>query len=58
MKLKVILRDNPTVIYSYSNTDESLQWTLDISIYMDKDFLLHLYETEKIPKFLFKIIKI
>ena len=24
---------------------------------MDKDFLLHLYETEKIPKFLFKIIK-
>ena len=38
MKLKVILRDNPIVIYSYSNTNESLQWTLDISIYMDKDF--------------------
>ena len=57
MKLKVILRDNPNVIYSYSNTDEYVQWTLDISIYMDKDFLLHLYETEKIPKFLFKIIK-
>ena len=58
MKMKVILRDNPTVIYSYSNANgESLQWTLDISIYIDKDFLLHLYETEKIPKFLFKIIK-
>jgi SNF2 family DNA or RNA helicase len=58
MKLKVILRDNPNVLYSYSNSmGESLQWTLDISIYMDKDFLLQLYETEKIPKFLFKIIK-
>jgi DNA repair protein RAD5 len=58
MKLKIILRDNPSVLYSYSNEiGESLQWTLDISIYIDKDFLLHLYETEKIPKFLFKIIK-
>jgi SNF2 family DNA or RNA helicase len=58
MKLKVILRDNPNVLYSYySNAEESLQWILDISIYIDKDFLLHLYDTEKIPKFLFKIIK-
>ena len=56
MKLKVILRDNPIVTYGF-NDIESLQWKLDISIYMDKDFLLHLYDNEKIPKFLFKIIK-
>ena len=56
MKLKVILRDNPRVLYHNDNS-ESLQWKLDISIYMDKDFLLHLYDNEKIPKFLFKIIK-
>ena len=56
MKLKVTLQDNPEVIYNYDNS-ESLIWKLDISIYMDKDFLLHLYDNEKIPKFLFKIIK-
>ena len=56
MKLKVTLQDNPRVLYHYDNS-ESLQWKLDISIYIDKDFLLHLYDTEKIPKFLFKIIK-
>jgi len=57
MKLRVTLRDNPVSSYSHLYGGESLQWILDISIYIDKDFLLHLYETEKIPKFLYKIIK-
>ncbi len=57
MKIKVILRDNPISTYSYYGGGEMLRWTLDISIYMDKDFLLNLYDTEKIPLFLFKIIK-
>ena len=56
MKLKVVLRDNPSISYNYDNT-ESLHWTLDIQIFMNKDFLLNLYTIEKMPLFLFKIIK-
>mgnify|MGYP001159414673 CR=1 FL=1 len=56
MKLKVVLQDNPRVLYNYNNTT-SLQWKLNIKIFMDKEFLLNLYDTEKMPLFLFKIIK-
>ena len=52
MKLKVVLRDNPRISYNYDNT-ESLHWTLDIQIFMNKDFLLNLYTIEKMPLFLF-----
>ena len=57
MKLKVTLRDNPVSSYNYRYGGETLQWRLDIAIYMDKDFLLNLYDSEKMPLFLFKIIK-
>ena len=56
MKLKVILKDNPEISYNWDNS-ESLRWTLEVGIYMDKEFLLNLYDTEKMPLFLFKIIK-
>ena len=56
MKLKVTLKDNPEISYNWDNS-ESLRWTLEIEIYMDKEFLLNLYDTEKMPLFLFKIIK-
>ena len=57
MKIKAILRDNPISSYSWNGGGETVLWTLDISIYMDKDFLLNLYDTENVPLFLFKIIK-
>ena len=57
MKLRVTLRDNPVSSYSWHSGGETLQWKLDIAIYMDKDFLLNLYDSEKMPLFLFKIIK-
>jgi len=53
MKLKVILLDNPV----YDSWDGTFRWKLDVTIYIDKDFLLNLYDTEKIPRFLFKIIE-
>ena len=56
MKLKVTLKDNPEISYNWDNS-ESLRWTLEVEIYMDKEFLLNLYDTEKMPLFLFKIIK-
>ena len=57
MKLRVTLRDNPISSYSWHSGGETLQWKLDVAIYMDKDFLLNLYDSEKMPLFLFKIIK-
>ena len=57
MKLRVTLRDNPVSSYSWHSGGETLQWKLDIAIYMDKNFLLNLYDSEKMPLFLFKIIK-
>ena len=56
MKLKAVFDDNPEESYYYSE-GLSLRWTLRINIYIDKVFLLHLYDTEKLPLFLFKIIR-
>jgi len=33
------------------------KWRMNINVYMDKTFLLLLYEQEKLPTFLFKIVK-
>ena len=59
MKLKVNYRNNsvPEITYDYYDIDnQSYRWCLDVYIYIDKDFLLNLYEVESMPKFLFKII--
>ena len=47
MKLKVLML----------HKENYEQWKMEIAIFIDKKFLLNLYEQEKIPKFLFKIIK-
>ena len=47
MKLKVVMKERV-------NAD---QWKMEVNIYIDKMFLLNLYEQESVPKFLFKIIK-
>ena len=47
MKLKVLMK----------NRINSEQWNMEIEIYIDKTFLLNLYDNEKIPRFLFKIIE-
>ena len=60
MKLKVIYRNNtnPEITYDYYNpNNQYYRWYLDVFIYIDKDFLLNLYEVECMPKFLFKIIE-
>lgn len=33
------------------------RWRMSIEVYIDKQFLLSLYEQEKLPRFLFKIVK-
>ncbi|MAP24741.1 MAG: hypothetical protein CMM87_04315 [Rickettsiales bacterium] len=33
------------------------RWRMNVSVYIDKSFLLSLYEYEKLPRFLFKIVK-
>ena len=59
MKLKVVYRNDTTPQISHYHYDnvESYRWFVDVFIYIDKDFLLNLYEIESLPKFLFKIIE-
>ena len=59
MKLKVVYRNDtaPQISHDYYDNVESYRWYLDVFIYIDKDFLLNLYEIESMPKFLFKIIE-
>ena len=59
MKLKVVYRNEttPQITFDYYDNVESYRWFLDVFIYIDKDFLLNLYEIESMPKFLFKIIE-
>ena len=47
MKLKVLML----------NRINSDQWNMEVNIFIDKTFLLSLYEQGKLPKFLFKIIQ-
>lgn len=59
MKLKVIYANEnvPELTYDYYDNVTSYRWALDVNIYIDKDFLLNLYDIERMPKFLFKIIE-
>lgn len=59
MKLKVIYANEniPELTYDYYDNVESYRWALDVNIFIDKDFLLNLYDIERMPKFLFKIIE-
>ena len=60
MKLKVVYRNDttPEITYDYYDpNNQSYRWYLDVFIYIDKDFLLNLYEVESMPRFLFKIIE-
>ena len=55
MKLKVICHNPVDYSYYYNNT--YVTWDLNVTIYIDKTFLLNLYEVEAMPRFLFKIIE-
>lgn len=59
MKLKVIYTNEnaPELSYDYYDNVETHRWKLDVNIFIDKDFLLNLYDIERMPKFLFKIIE-
>ena len=55
MKLRVTLRDNPVSSYNYRYGGETLQWRLDISIYMDTGIKKRFLQN---PKKLFLILKL
>lgn len=57
MKLKVVYENEPEQSYDYYGSVNSYRWFLGVSIFIDKDFLLNLYDVSAMPKFLFKIIE-